>query len=91
LKRLCFIDDLSQKGMENAQIADFLNKRGMKTPTGLVYTAQNVFDAMYKFKKRKKRIAATKVSVDQDYFFVKARRHSVPLSNLKDLRFIGDT
>jgi len=65
------IDRLYNKGSNSVQISDFLNENQIRSPSGLKYNPTLVWVTNNKFQKRKKRIADTKVSVDQDFFFTK--------------------
>jgi hypothetical protein len=50
-----------------------MNEAGIVSPKGLSYNPNLIWVTHNKFQKRKKRISDTKVSVDQDYFFIKNR------------------
>lgn len=69
--RLRLIEHLYRQGLNSVQISDFMNKTGIVSPTGLRYNPILIWVTHDKFQKRKKRILDTKVTVDQDYFFVR--------------------
>ncbi len=71
LNRLNLIETLYSKGFSSTQISDHLNTNNIPTPTGLLYNPQIVWVSHDKYQKRKQRIDATFVSVEQDYFYVK--------------------
>jgi len=73
LDRLLMIESLYSRGLTSVQISDFLNENQIMSPTGLKYTGKLVWMTNYKFQNRKKRIKGTRVSVDQDYFYVKQK------------------
>jgi hypothetical protein len=50
-----------------------MNETGIVSPTGLSYNPTLIWVTHDKFQKRKKRILDTKVTVDQDYFFIKKK------------------
>ena len=73
LTRLELIESLYNQGLDSSQVSDYLNKNNILTPTGLKYSSKLVWVSYDKFQKRKKRIEMTKLSVDQDYFYLKKR------------------
>ena len=73
LTRLELIESLYNQGLDSSQVSDYLNKNNILTPTGLKYSSKLVWVSHDKFQKRKKRIEMTKLSVDQDYFYLKKK------------------
>lgn len=73
LLRLELIELLYSRGLNSVQISDYMNKSGIISPTGLSYNPTLIWVTHDKFQKRKKRTYDTKVSVEQDYFFVKKK------------------
>lgn len=69
--RLRLIEHLYTQGLNSVQISDYMNETGIVSPKGLSYNPNLIWVTHDKFQKRKKRILDTKVTVDQDYFFVK--------------------
>ena len=71
--RLRLIEYLYTQGLNSVQISNYMNETGIVSPKGLSYNPNLIWVTHDKFQKRKKRISDTKVSVDQDYFFVKKK------------------
>ncbi len=74
LLRLRLIELLYSQGLNSVQISDHMNETGIVSPKGLSYNPTLIWVTHDKFQKRKKRILDTKVTVDQDYFFVKDKK-----------------
>ena len=51
-ERLEFIKSLSDKGMSNREITDYLNSNGYKTPKGNTYYPNLIWGTLKKYKKR---------------------------------------
>ena len=51
-ERLEFIKSLSDKGMSNREITDYLNSNGYKTPNGNTYYPNLIWGTLKKYKKR---------------------------------------
>ena len=64
LQRLRLIDDLHQKGLDNREIADHLNQRGLISPRGGSYSPKLVWATLKKFDLRKERIKDTTYTID---------------------------
>ena len=64
LHRLLLIDDLHQKGLDNREIADHLNQRGILTPHGGSYPPKLVWVTHKKFLLRKERLKDTTYTID---------------------------
>ena len=71
--RLRLIEHFYTQGLNSVQISNYMNETGIVSPKGLSYNPNLIWVTHDKFQKRKKRISDTKVSVDQDYFFVKKK------------------
>lgn len=50
-----------------------MNEAGIVSPKGFSYNPSLIWIKHNKFQERRKRISDTKVSVDQDYFFIKKK------------------
>jgi len=56
-----FILHLNKLGLQNNEIADFLNAKGIKKPRGTIYQTKDIWGALKKWNEREKRLNDTKV------------------------------
>ena len=61
VRRLELIKTLSDKGMSNREISDFLNSTGIKTPKGKDYYPNLIWVTLKKYRKRLERYSQYKV------------------------------
>ena len=52
---------LNKLGLQNNEIADFLNAKGIKKPRGTTYQTKDIWSAIRKWNERGKRLNDTKV------------------------------
>jgi DNA-binding transcriptional MerR regulator len=65
IKRLEFIASLYKRGLSSSEIADYLNERGVSSPSGLVYYPKLVWMAQSKFKRRAQRQGILSLEISQ--------------------------
>lgn len=61
VRRLELIKSLSDKGMSNREISDFLNSMGIKTPKGKDYYPNLIWVTLKKYRKRLERKNSYKI------------------------------
>ena len=61
VRRLDLIKNLSDKGMSNREISDFLNSMGIKTPKGKDYYPNLIWVTLKKYRKRLERKNSYKI------------------------------
>jgi DNA-binding transcriptional MerR regulator len=67
IKKLNLIDDLYGQGLNNREIANYLNECGIRSPHGGIYSSKLVWVTHKKFKDKQERIKDTTFTVDKIY------------------------